>query len=125
MGTNFYVRIKRKDQEEPEKVHIGKRSYGWKFLFACNPKYYEPTRKSINRFLKLHKNEFYDEYGDLQDIDEFWRNTVDGSSGGIDSKEYYRPIIERGEKVYDWEWEWPMKEFYSDDLRFTPDPDFS
>lgn len=125
MGTNFYVRIKRVDQEEPEEVHIGKRSGGWKFLFAWNPKYYEPTRKSINRFLKLHKNEFYDEYGDLQDIDEFWKDTVEGFSGGIDSKEYYRQRIERGEKVYDWELEWAKKEFYCDGLRFTPDPDFS
>ena len=120
MGTNFYVRIK--DQEE---VHIGKRSGGWKFLFACNPKYYEPTRKSINRFLKLHKNEFYDEYGDLQNIDEFWRDTVDGFSGGIDSREFYRQLLEKGEKVSDWEWGLAEKEFYSDGLRFTLDPDFS
>ena len=32
MGTNYYV-IKRKPSLYPSAIHIGKSSYGWKFLF--------------------------------------------------------------------------------------------
>lgn len=118
MGINFYVRIRRENQEHPEEVHIGKASCGWKFLFVNNKDYYEPTRKSINRFLKLHKSEFYDDYGELQDIGGFW-DIVDKSSGGNDQREYYRQRLERGECVSHWEKSLLDMEFDSDGLVFT------
>ena len=34
-----------------EEVHIGKRSCGWKFLFAPNPQHYEETKESILKFI--------------------------------------------------------------------------
>ncbi len=33
-----------------EEVHIGKRSCGWKFLFAPSPQHYGETKESILRF---------------------------------------------------------------------------
>jgi hypothetical protein len=68
MGTNFYVR------KGETSVHIGKSSAGWKFLFAPHPELYDQTRASINRYLKLNKENFYDEYGEKVDLEEFWED---------------------------------------------------
>lgn len=123
MGTNFYVRV-RKENGEFESVHIGKRSAGWKFLFQDNPQYYRPTRRDINRFLVLHKNNFYDEYGELQDPEDFWKNTVEKFNDGFDLSSYLNYKQERGEIVNSWEWTAVFDEFYSDGLLFTKN-DFS
>lgn len=124
MGTNFYVRLKKNDGEI-EEVHIGKRACGWKFLFCDNPKYYLPTKRDLNRFLVLHKNEFYDEYGDLQDPEKFWKESVEAFSDGVDLMENLKNRADNGENVDPWEWEFARTEFYSTGLRFTTEIDFS
>ena len=119
MGTNFYVKLERKDGTV-NTVHIGKRSCGWKFLFKDNPDYYKPTRRDINRFLVLNKDNFYDEYGQLQDPGEFWRDTVDKFNAGFDYLSYLNYRKNSGELVLEWEWSRARTtEFYSDGLRFT------
>ena len=123
MGTNFYVRV-RKENGEFESVHIGKKSAGWKFLFKENQEYYEPTRRGINRFLVLNKNNFFDEYGELQDPKNFWKNTVDNSNDGFDLLSYLNYRVEQGEKVNSWEWDHVKDDFYCDGLWFTTN-DFS
>ncbi|MBO7211219.1 MAG: hypothetical protein J6V44_09505, partial [Methanobrevibacter sp.] len=78
MGTNYYAvmtlnnndketAIKLIENDEYEelkdlldkkygKVHIGKSSCGWKFLFNWNKgKYYDPLKTSINDFLEHHR----------------------------------------------------------------------
>lgn len=87
MGTNYYARIiptkERKDKlkklidedkffdieeqfEELYKnaeIHLGKRSFGWKFLFNPNyEKYYPLTRKGLMNFLKQDNIIIYNEY---------------------------------------------------------------
>ena len=123
MGTNFYVRV-RNENGGFERVHIGKKSCGWKFLFKDNPQYYSPTKRDINRFLVLHKNYFYDEYGELQNPEDFWKDTVDESNDGFDFLSYLNYRVEQGEVVSSWEWYYVKNDFYSDGLWFTTN-DFS
>lgn len=89
MGTNFYLRrnlsndqkelLKQYiDQDEYDKIrdnlpgdiHIGKRSYGWKFLWNANKfQYFEPNIESLYEFLK--SGDIYDEYGEKYTFDQF------------------------------------------------------
>lgn len=124
MGTNYYLRrkiplakLKRiKDMvtedniydgkldselnQFPE-IHIGKSSAGWQFLFNHNNgKYYEKTQASINNFLKeevARGGKFVDEYGELQDIDDFW-GFVMSKKNGFDGKSYYEYEKQRWEE---------------------------
>ncbi len=105
-----------------EKVHIGKRSCGWKFLFAPSPQHYEETKESILKFIHRDGWQLYDEYGDKIDPDRFWDDYVicmeDGWTG----------------KTYD-EWERKQGHYYRvscasyehitpEGLRFSRDTDF-
>ena len=89
MGTNFYLRrnlsndqkelLKQYiDQDEydkirdnlPENIHIGKRSYGWKFLSNANKfQYFKPNIESLHEFLK--SGDIYDEYGEKYTFGQF------------------------------------------------------
>jgi hypothetical protein len=59
-------------------VHLGKRSCGWRFLWAPNPKWYDNTIASINKFLQRDDVVLYNEYGEYltpEDVWEFYGNT--------------------------------------------------
>lgn len=155
MGTNYYaVRImdendketakKMIDNDEYEdlkdlietkykKVHIGKSSYGWKFLFNWNKgKFYEPIKSSINDFLMRHR--IVDEYGQEIALEAFW-DMVEMKQDGMDNEKYYeecekgkRDIILCGEMYFDdkiKKYNPKFYEFYSDGLRFSSVTDFS
>jgi hypothetical protein len=50
--TDRYDEAKKLFDDNYEKIHIGKSSFGWKFIFDYNHfKYYDLNRKSINDFL--------------------------------------------------------------------------
>lgn len=97
-------------------VHLGKRSYGWAFLWDLNNmKYYEPSLYSIMKFIKesgaVIKNEYGDEFTLEQFIDEEVGPTLHPSSRPVTLnelasipknqrsyiKEYY---IEKGKPYY-------------------------
>lgn len=62
-----------------KEVHIGKSSYGWQFLFAPNPEYYEETKESILEFLQQSGNEEWqliDEYENKIDPNTFFDEYV-------------------------------------------------
>lgn len=128
MGTNVYMckiptqedidAIKRKldkleyqkvidaieDLRSASEVHIGKRSAGWKFLFAQNPKYYTETKKDISRFLRSPGWVLKNEYGETINPDNFWDEYVEPFKNGLDGVEY---------RYYD-------REYLTDEgLRFT------
>ena len=65
MGTNYYIRL---DDDRSNDIHVGKSSFGWKFIFQVNSKQYSPNKVGVNRFLKLHRDKFYDEYGKEEKI---------------------------------------------------------
>ena len=92
MGTNFYLKKKLssnlKEQvkefldnddyesvkdilDSVEPIHIGKRSYGWKFLWNVNNfNYYRPVEKEVYEWLK-NSGEIVDEYGNKYDFEDF------------------------------------------------------
>lgn len=153
MGTNYYaVRIMDGDEKELakeliendqyevlidlinekySKIHIGKKSYGWKFLFNYhNGRYYEATKRSLNDFLSCHS--IIDEYGKEISLESFWR-IVEDSKDGMDNKQYYeREGLSKdlvmlddflSEKILSYK---PcFYEFYNDGLRFSTLNDFS
>ena len=76
MGTNFYYREEFnvcqtcKRPHEVKEIHIGKRSYGWNFLFSSYKKSYEEWVK----FIKKHPDNLYDEYKRKVTADEMIDN---------------------------------------------------
>lgn len=60
IGTNFYANIKFQGHED--KIHLGKKSAGWRFLIRENRKYY---RDVLGLFEFVHSSgvEIVDEYG--------------------------------------------------------------
>ena len=97
MGTNFYFRkkISEKDKQNlieqisrdnweeardlfdkiTNKIHIGKRSYGWQFLWNANRfEYFDPNIESLQNWLKSGIIE--DEYGKEFTFDEFWNDEI-------------------------------------------------
>ena len=70
------------------RVHIGKRSAGWKFLFDYNGwKYYDHTEESIREFLgSCYLIE--DEYGDPLTVDEFWKDFALFNPTGLTGETY-------------------------------------
>lgn len=59
------------------KVHLGKRSYGWAFLWDANDlKYYEPTLASIKKFIDDNHAKIIDEYGEEFTWDQFINDEI-------------------------------------------------
>ena len=119
MGTNFYVK------KGETSIHIGKRSAGWKFLFAPHPELYDQTKASINRYLKLNKENFYDEYGEKVDLEEFWED-IERRKNMIDAKSYLNLREEAGEKISEWDRKfWETEIITEEGLRFAKEDNFS
>lgn len=112
------------------KIHIGKQSCGWQFLFNHNDfKYYELNRNDIYNFLLKH--EIVNEYGEIISNDDFWK-MVDNNIDKLNNKQYYEKepmlpfmildeIIPMNLRKYNVE----LYEFYSDGLRFSSSTEFS
>lgn len=121
MGTNYYLRRKipntklKKVRElvteetiyngglqevlnQFKKVHIGTSYCGWQFLFNHNNgKYYQKTKDSIDSFLRKEVKKggkLINEYGDEQDIDDFW-NMVQSKKDDFTQASYYKYECER------------------------------
>lgn len=130
--TDQYDEAKKLFDDNYEKIHIGKSSFGWKFIFDYNHfKYYDLNRKSINDFLCRNDVKLYDEYGEQVSIDDFWK-LVDSKKDGYDNISYYKdsdtlPYLLFEELIPDDLKEYKVEayEFYSDDLRFASTTDFS
>lgn len=88
MGTNYYCfKAPTKEDKElmksaidkgewgelrsliPERIHIGKSSHGWVFLFDHN-NWSHFTPESIHKF--IDESVIYDEYGRMRNADFFW-----------------------------------------------------
>lgn len=142
MGTNFYARIipKEKDidntlkvireyliginpnittdvvEEITQRIHLGKRSAGWQFLWQENNKYYKDNLKSIKKFLSRKDVLIYDEYGTKFTVDELFdeelKDCLYNDKNHINTEQYYKKYPQ--DRVYDTE-QWTTK----DGLRFT------
>lgn len=97
MGTNYYARVIPKEEnmkrvhrmiddyltgnlleidndilkDAVQKIHLGKNSYGWQFIWQANPKYYQDNLDSIKDFLSRKDVIIYNEYGERYTVDEF------------------------------------------------------
>ena len=97
MGTNFYARIIPKEEDikrvhriidgyltgnmleidddilkdSVQKIHLGKRSCGWQFLWQANPKYYQDNLESIKEFLSRDNIIIYNEYEERFTFEKF------------------------------------------------------
>lgn len=150
MGTNFYLRHKLSQEEKqkakqlldedkydelrnllPKDIHIGKRSYGWKFLWDAHYfNYFKPTKESLFEWLK--SGQIINEYGKHFTFDEFINDEVIYEGFDLDAyynKNPYDSFIYRVDKrdisscfnCVDVNY---CGEFYIDDLRFTINEDF-
>ena len=59
-------------KEEYPEIHLGKRSCGWQFLWAPNPKWYDNTIESIDKFLRREDVVLYNEYGEYLTPEQVW-----------------------------------------------------
>ena len=118
-------------------VHLGKASGGWKFLWnpnwTCklthiNPNKWELvcpyplTKEGVKSFIDREDIDIYDEYGELQDKEEFWNMALnwcpDGKDGYSESCYDWKPdnydrFIDAGVKLDNYH------DYYSDGLRFS------
>ena len=142
MGTNYYIirKATREDKkkfhemidneqyeelqnelylfEKQNKIHVGKSSYGWKFLFdANNFKYYDKNEKSVWKWLKDNENDLYNEYGKKISFDEF-KKMVESKQNDMDYMDYQIKYNEPDPylTIYD---------YYIGNLRFSSTTDFS
>lgn len=79
------------EDEYPEykSVHVGKRSAGWKFLFAHEIlDYCKPNKKSICDWLSTGIVE--NEYGKILTPEEFWKEYVEDFQNGMNLEDYYK-----------------------------------
>lgn len=151
MGANYYV-VKKVTEEQKEKVislikennfeiakdelneliketkiHIGKSSYGWKFVFNHNnKKYYELNRKSIIDFINQDDIRIEDEYGKEIYLADFWK-MVREKENGLDNEQYYTKYCIEPFTVNSSEFEEyspSYNQFYSDGLLFELSDEF-
>lgn len=93
MGTNFYLKRRLSQEQKKElkdfidddnykdaknlllytdKIHIGKRSAGWKFLWNVhNFEFFDPDEESIYEWLKSKDSFIVDEYEKVYSFEEF------------------------------------------------------
>jgi hypothetical protein len=69
-------------QDKYKKIHLGKRSSGWKFLWQANYDYYDTTKESIDKFLRRDDVELYNEYGEIITPEEVW-NEYASAKGNV------------------------------------------
>lgn len=108
---DFCYEIKLNNAPYIEEIHIGKRSYGWQFLWDYhNSKYYQANLEDIKKFLSNPDYEIVDEYGETYTFEQFFNEEV--------GKSLYegRNGLEEGLSSYF---------FISDGLRFSNYEDFS
>lgn len=156
MGTNFYLRKRLSIEEKetaksyinedrydelrellPEKIHIGKRSGGWKFLWDAHYfKYFEPTKESLIGWLK--SGDIFNEYGEYFTFDQFRNEELKGFlDKGYDIESYEQSnhaapnFCKYSSRIRNFERNCKYKipinlygEFYIDNLRFTVSEDF-
>lgn len=161
MGTNYYSKRITSEEEyakmqealtnkqldkvqelisqSQKEYHIGKRSYGWQFLFAPHIKLrngfpnsgqvvspWENTLASIKEYLSRPDVEIYDEYGQKFTPEQFWNEEVGDSLYNdpehyINCEQYYKENPK--EKTFIFE---DLMEFTTEEgLRFSTDEDFS
>lgn len=96
----------------PERVHLGKRSYGWQFLWDYHDgRYFKANLESIKKFLK--DKIIFDENNEVFSLDQFLNEEIADYLYNTDGK------------LHDCVKLLPSYYFISDGLRFSKSEDFS
>lgn len=106
------------------KIHIGKRSSGWKFLWNFNDDKYYSNKEQLFKFIRSGR--IVDEYGELQDTEEFIKMALEWGQpdGKIVNKEYFDQQEKRGFRSS----QFSSKDYYDkevDGLRVSKHLEFS
>lgn len=100
------------------KVHLGKKTAGWKFLWNWNGEKYYKTKKELYKFIL--NGRVIDEYGNQMDSEEFIKMALEwGQKDGFDLESYHEKHPENNL--------FPTlkKEEYKEGLRVSLSDDFS
>ena len=100
-GTDF----EKETEALEERVHLGKRSYGWQFLWQYyGGKYYDDNFESIKKFISQPGYEIIDEYGEIFTVDQFLNDEIGHiiykTVDLFDLPSYHKYQREHGERVY-------------------------
>lgn len=118
---DVYYQIENILDEYKEKypaIHLGKRSAGWKFLWAPNPKYYHDNKRSIDLFLHREDVLLYNEYGDILTPQEVWDDYA--NCDGLTDEDWNKEHPEDN-----WMYESHHDRITTEGLRFASTNDFS
>lgn len=92
------------------KIHIGKRSMGWQFLFSRTLEdYCALTRNGITEWLKT--GQIVDEYGEKYSSEDFWKE-VEACKDGMTSYDYEKKHPDEHTRA-------GYGDYINDGLRFT------
>lgn len=72
MGTNYYIKIKKCEScgHDPERIHLGKSSYGWRFKLQYNNGEFYKNIEDMKKWLVDKK--IFDEDGVEITPKQFW-----------------------------------------------------
>lgn len=77
-GTEDYDSVENLLKHYKERIHLGKRSAGWKFLWNHNwKKYYDLTQDCLREFLAEPGTIIIDEYGKEYSANQFWHEIME------------------------------------------------
>jgi len=101
------------------KIHLGKRSSGWKFLWNWNDSEYYKTKEELFEFIRSGR--VVNEYGELMDQEEFIQMALEwGQEDGWDIETYYKEYPDRNPFILN-----RKHEEYLDGLRVSTSTEFS
>lgn len=69
-------------------IHLGKRSGGWKFCWNFHNNKHYSNKEELLSFIRSGR--VVDEYGELQDTEEFIEMALNWCKDGWDSQKYYK-----------------------------------
>jgi hypothetical protein len=151
MGTNFYyiTPISESEQQELKDmitskidfcdlrdkidivkkchyVHLGKRSYGWQFLWDYHEgKFFKDNLQSIQEYLKNGGGEIQDECGEKITIDDFFNDEIKSCLYKDDTHDTLESYYAKDPTRNKWGVRPSREEFISKDgLRFSKNEDF-
>jgi len=130
ISSNFRTTIKMDDYSEGMnpwerfideiKVHLGKRSSGWKFLWNFHDKKYYSDKEELFAFIRSGR--VINEYGEELGAEEFKEMALNWCTDGFDTQSYYEQRPQEKHHWFDWK---NHIDIYIDGLRVSSSTEFS
>lgn len=108
------------------KVHVGKRSSGWKFLWNFHKHIFYKNKEELFKYIRSGR--IVNEYGELQDTEEFIKMALDwGQPDGhvIDDNYYKRQFDDKGKSRPNYISSSDHYDTFIDGLRISSSTEFS